>query len=143
MTESSAKFPTATSNAATATATAHVGKKPEKPTLLAHPSESTLRAPTSSGSQTPSLVRARHPLQHPISMIQLNMHLEFPDHLIIGLLLRDKAVVLNEKVLFLNSRTCLSRGHITGLKERWRRNIKLNIANSNFVGAYDSQKCFT
>lgn len=53
VTESSAKFPTATANAATATATAHAAKKPEKPTLLAHPSESTLRAPTSSGSQTP------------------------------------------------------------------------------------------
>ncbi|KAI5960484.1 hypothetical protein CANMA_003996 [Candida margitis] len=43
--------PPATAISSTTNATA--GKKPEKPTLLAHPSESTLRAPASSGNHTP------------------------------------------------------------------------------------------
>ena len=52
--ESAQAAPVANASTANKSSNAAVpGDKPEKPTLLAHPSESTLRAPHSSGSQTP------------------------------------------------------------------------------------------
>lgn len=71
--DSTQKLPTVASTVSSK-ANAVPEEKPEKPTLLAHPSESTLRAPTSSGTQTPVIASSSSSTTSP------NEHEDSPKH---------------------------------------------------------------